>query len=143
MNAPAGGEIDRETLSLLKVEGSRATYEGSLTRTPEGDYRFWLKAPAVAGPKPRAEGKVLPPPGEMDLLRMNQPDMERSAEETHGRFYTLADADRVLDELPSGTRIALNTPQPPTLLWNHATMFALVLTLLGTEWALRKRKHLL
>ncbi|MCI0459070.1 MAG: VWA domain-containing protein [Gemmataceae bacterium] len=143
MQAPAGAEIDRETVPLLKVEGSRATYEGSLTRTPEGEYRFWLKAPVVTGPKPRAECKVLPPPGEMDLLRMNQPDMERSAEETHGRFYTLAEADRVLDELPSGTRVALNTPQPPTLLWNHFLVFALVLTLLGTEWALRKRKHLL
>jgi hypothetical protein len=137
------GETEKETLPLAKVPGSRATYEGLLTRTPEGEYHFWLSTPQVAGSKPRAEARVLLPAGEMERLRMNQPEMERAAEETHGRFYTLASADRLLDELPSGTRVALSTPQPPQLLWNHFTMFALALTLLGTEWVLRKRKHLL
>jgi hypothetical protein len=55
----------------------------------------------------------------------------------------LADAESLIDELPAGTRIALNTPQPPRLLWNHGIMFALALGLLGAEWVLRKRKHLL
>ncbi|HEV3446884.1 MAG TPA: VWA domain-containing protein [Gemmataceae bacterium] len=137
------GELEKATLHLAKVEGSRATYEGLITRTPEGEYHFWLAAPLVPDPKPRAECRVLPPPGEMDLLRMNQPDMERAAEETQGKFYTLADADRLVDDLPSGTRITLSTPQPPRLLWNHAAMFALALGLLSTEWLLRKRKHLL
>ncbi|HLN27448.1 MAG TPA: VWA domain-containing protein [Gemmataceae bacterium] len=139
----AKGEIEKETLSLAKMPGSRATYEGLLTRTPEGEYRFWLSAPVVAGSNPRAEARVLPPAGEMERLRMNQSDMERAAEETHGRFYTIANAERLLDELPSGTRVAFDTPQPPQLLWNHFAMFALVLTLLGSEWGLRKRKHLL
>jgi hypothetical protein len=79
----------------------------------------------------------------MDLLRMNQPDMEKAAEETHGKFYTLAEADRLADDLPAGVRIALSAPQPPRLLWNHFTMFALALGLLSVEWVLRKRKHLL
>ncbi len=136
-------EIERETLRLSKVEGSRATYEALLTRTPEGDYRFWLSAPLVAEWKPRAEARVLPPPGEMGQLRLNQPDMERAAEDTHGKFYTLADADRLIDDLPAGSRVSLNTPQPPRLLWNHATVFCLALGLLGAEWVLRKRKHLL
>jgi len=79
----------------------------------------------------------------MDRLRMNQQDMERAAEETHGRFYTLADADRLLDDLPVGTRVALTTRQPPRPLWNHLVLLALALTLLSSEWFLRKRKHLL
>jgi hypothetical protein len=79
----------------------------------------------------------------MDQLRMNLLGMKRAAEETHGRFYTPADADRVLDDLPAGSRVAITTPQPPRLLWNHFAMFALALGLLGTEWVLRKRKHLL
>jgi hypothetical protein len=137
------GDTDKETLRLSKVEGSRASYEGVLTRTPEGDYRFWLSSPLISGAKPHAEARVLPPPGEMEQLRMNQPDMERAATETHGHFYSLADADRLLDELPAGTRIAVNTPQPPKLLWNHGAMFAIALGLLGAEWLLRKRKHLL
>jgi hypothetical protein len=135
--------IEKETLQLAKLEGSRATFEAVLTRTPEGEYRFRLSAPSVSDPKPQAETRVLSPPGEMDQLRMNLLGMKRAAEETHGRFYTPADADRLLDELPAGSRVAINTPQPPRLLWNHFTMFFLALGLLGTEWVLRKRKHLL
>jgi hypothetical protein len=139
----AAVESEKETLRLTKVEGSRATYEGLLTRTPEGAYRFWLSQPEVAGAAPRAEARVLPPPGEMEQLRMNRADLERAAEETHGHFYTLADADHLLDDLPSGSRVALSTPQPPQTLWNHAAVFGLALGLLGAEWVLRKRKHLL
>ena len=136
-------EIEKETVQLAKLEGSRATFEAVLTRTPEAEYHFRLAAPLVADPKPQAECRVLPPPGEMDQLRMNQPDMRRAAEETHGRFYTLADANHLLDDLPAGTRITLHTPQTPRLLWNHVSVFALAVGLLGTEWVLRKRKHLL
>jgi len=75
-------ETEIQTLTLSKVEGSRATYEGLVTVTPEGDYRFWLSSPSVSGAKPRTECRVLAPPGEMDRLRMNQQDMERAAEET-------------------------------------------------------------
>jgi hypothetical protein len=137
------GEIETQVVTLAKVEGSRASYEALLTRTPEGDYRFWLSSPAVADPKPKAECRVLAPPGEMDRLRMNQQDLERAAQETHGRFYTLADAHRLPDDLPVGNRIALNSRQPPRPLWNHAMLFALALVLLSSEWFLRKRKHLL
>jgi hypothetical protein len=141
--AEAVAEIEKETLHLAKLEGSRATYEAVLTRTPEGAYRFRLSAPLVPDPRPQTDCRVLPPPGEMDQLRMNQVDMKRAALETHGRFYVLADADHLLDDLPAGTRVPLNTPHPPLLLWNHFAMFFLVLGLLSTEWVLRKRKHLL
>jgi hypothetical protein len=137
------GETEVQTLQLAKVEGSRATYEGLLTRTPEGEYRFWLSAPSSTGPRPRAECRVLPPPGELERLRMNQADLERAAEETHGKFYTLADAGKLLDDLPTGSRVVMSTPGPPWLLWNHIGLFGLVVGLLGTEWILRKRKHLL
>jgi hypothetical protein len=140
---PEDAESETQTLNLAKVEGSRATYETLLTRTPEGEYHFWLSSPTSTGSKPRVECRVLAPPGEMDNLRMNQQDLERAAEETHGRFYTLADADHLLSDLPSGNRVALNTRQPPRLLWNHFTLFGLALLLLGSEWFLRKRKHLL
>ncbi len=136
-------ETEVQTLQLAKVQGSRASYEALLTRTPEGEYRFRLSAPSVTGPQPRVECRVLPPPGEMERLQMNQPDMERAAEQTHGKFYTLADADKLLEELPTGTRIVTSTPGPPWLLWNHPATFALMIGLFGAEWILRKRKHLL
>src|SRR5262249_44220524 len=77
--------VEVQTISLAKVEGSRAAYEALLTRTPEGEYRFTLAAPVVQGAKPACECRVLAPPGEMEQLRMNQADMEKAAQESHGK----------------------------------------------------------
>jgi hypothetical protein len=93
--------------------------------------------------RPRAECQVKEPPGETEVLRMNRADMERAAEKTQGRFYTLTDADRLPQELPAGGRASLSSAGPPLLLWNSWPLFALVLALLTVEWLLRKRKHLL
>lgn len=137
------GDTEVRTLQLTKLEGMRATYEALLTRTPEGDYKFWLSQPAAGEPKPRAEARVLAPPGEMEKLRMNQADLEKAAEQSHGRFYTLADADHLLDDLPAGARVTINAPAPPLSLWNHPLLFLLALLFLTSEWLLRKRWNLL
>jgi hypothetical protein len=118
-------------------------YEALLTQTPEGEYRLWLSEPSVAGPRPQAEARVLAPPGEMDRLRMNRQEMEQAAEDSGGAFYTLAQADRVVGELPLGTRLTVNAPGPPYLVWNHFALFALALGLLTAEWVMRKQKNLL
>ena len=143
-----GGETEIQNLQLAKVEGSWATYEGLLVRTREGKYKFTLTAPDVSkqqpsGERPSAEAVVVPPPGELDRLRMNLEELKQAAGATEGRFYTLASADNVLEELPSGVRVVMNTPRPPQALWNHVLAFLLVLGLLAGEWVLRKRKHLL
>ncbi|MGH7170215.1 MAG: hypothetical protein ACRELG_08075, partial [Gemmataceae bacterium] len=141
-NPARPSDTEVRTMRLAKVDGSRATYETLLTRTPEGEYKFWLAAPS-ATPKPHAECKVVRPPGEMERLRMNQGDLQRGADESHGRFYTLADADRLLDDLPTGTRVTVNAPGPPYLMWNRFPLFLLAILLLTTEWLLRKQKNLL
>ncbi len=138
-----GAEPETQTVQLAKIEGSRSSYETLITRTPEGEYQFSLSSPTVQGARPRAECKVLAPPNEMEVLRMNEPDMQRAAEETRGGFYTLADADRLFAELPAGTRVTLNSSAPPVPLWNGWWVFALVLGLLTMEWVMRKRKNLL
>ncbi|HZY89496.1 MAG TPA: VWA domain-containing protein, partial [Gemmataceae bacterium] len=138
-----GGDTEVRTVQLAKVDGSRATYEALLTQTPEGDYKFWLSQPTAPSPKPRAECRVLAPPGEMELLRMNQPELERAAEESHGKFYTLADVGRLADELPAGNRVTVNASAPPRPLWNLPVLFLAALLLLTTEWLLRKQKNLL
>jgi hypothetical protein len=135
---------ERTTLKLAHVKGSRAHFEGVLTRTPVGHYEFLLEKPMVAGgSQPRAEGLVIAPPGELQRTRMNQGEMEEAARETHGRFYTLAEAEQLLDDLPNGTRTTLNAPGPPALIWNHAILLVVALLFLSAEWILRKRYHLL
>lgn len=139
---------ENQTLNLKKVKGSLTSYEGLLTQTREGKYHFWLSSPDVSkedpsGQKPSADARVDRPPGELDRLRMNQEEMTLAAEATRGKFYNIADANTLLDELPAGVRVSLNASRPPCLLWNHMLMFALVLFLLTGEWLLRKRKHML
>ena len=130
-------------MQLAKVEGTRAEYQTLVTRTPEGQYRFELTDPAVTGSRPRAEAKVLPPPGERDRIDMDRQALTRAAAESRGKFYTLADADTLADDLPEVARVPLNQPVPPVPLWNHAASFTLLLSLLGVEWLLRRRARLL
>jgi Aerotolerance regulator N-terminal/von Willebrand factor type A domain len=136
-------EPEHQTLTLAAREGTRATYETLLTRTPEGAYRFTLASPSGEGIPPRAEGRVLPPPGEMDRLQLNEVGLRRATQETHGTYYPLDRASRLIDELPTGPRVALDQPCPPVLLWNHWGMFLLAFSLLAAEWVLRKRWRLL
>jgi hypothetical protein len=136
-------DAELQTLRLARVEGSRATYDAVLTRSSAGSYRFRLASPAERAPVPEARARVLPPPGEMDELRMNRGDMERAALVSRGRFYLLADAHRLPGELPEMPRVALHQPRPPYRLWSHPTVFALAMGLLSFEWVLRKRRQLL
>ena len=145
-----GGSTDKWELSLAKVPGSRATYEDIMTKTPEGDYKFWLEIPAAWKAKldavnyvPRAEGRVVGPPDEKYGLRMNAAEMKQAAEETNGGFYTLADADKLPADLPKGEPGPRSPAGAPLLLWNGATCFLLALLLLTTEWLIRKQKNLL
>ena len=104
---------DTQTLQLARLAGSRGTFETILTQTPEGEYRFWLSEPAVK-PRPQVECKVLAPPGEMELLRMNQAEMEQAALLTQGKFYTLDTADALVDDLEAG-RLQEEIPPHGTL----------------------------
>jgi hypothetical protein len=156
-NPALAGDTEVRTVQLLKVlnsqprdgeankeeERSSRYYETLLTQTPEGEYRFWLSEPSVPNPKPHAEGRVLAPPGEMQRLRMAQQEMERAADDSGGRFYTIADAGRVIEEIPVGTRLTINTHGPPLQMWNHFVLFLVALSLLTVEWIMRKQKNLL
>ncbi|MFO0928730.1 MAG: VWA domain-containing protein [Gemmataceae bacterium] len=136
------GDKETRTLQLSKVDGSRGTYETILTQTPEGDYHFWLSEPE-AKPRPQADCKVLAPPGEMEKLRMNQVEMEQAAVASRGKFYTLASADRLIDELPTGARVTVTASGQPLLIWNLSGLFLLAGGLLTVEWLIRKQKNLL
>jgi hypothetical protein len=139
--APA--EPESQTVHLAPREGVRATYEALITRTPEGEYAFTLASPTAPGQRPRAEARVLPPPGELDRIPLNEPDMQRAARESRGTYYPLDRADKVPDELPAGPRVALDQPVEPLALWNSPALFALVLGLLTAEWVMRKKWRLL
>jgi hypothetical protein len=73
---------------------------------------------------------------------MDRRTLAAAAEATGGRFYTIADADRLLSELPAGRRVPIEN-LPPIPLWNRWWLLALFLACLTSEWILRKRKGML
>lgn len=139
--AMANGAVERQMLQLAAVPGARGIYETIVTRTPEGSYRLTLQG--VDGRAPIAEARVLAPPGEMDRLRLNRSDMERAAQLSRGRYFSITDAEQLPDELPPLPRITLHQPRPPWPIWNTPLICLIGLSLLAGEWLGRKRQQLL
>jgi hypothetical protein len=170
MNSAGQSETERQTLELNRLKDTSGAYEGVMTRTLAGEYIFALKSPLPAtGVVPRAFCRVIPPrdedpaihrsddafgDDEMDVehlyeqsekarLSINAEEMQKAGDSTGGSYYAFPSADELLKRLPDGKRVRLDVPSPPWLLWNHVAVFLLGLALLGSEWILRKRKHLL
>jgi hypothetical protein len=132
----------KQNLPLTRSAANRGIFEGVLTQLNEGKYHAWLAAPALEGDPPAADFLVLAPPGEFASTAVDASELERAAVETKGKFYRLARAGGLVDDLPRGRQDPIDS-LPPLILWNQWPLLALFLTLLITEWMLRKRKGLL
>jgi hypothetical protein len=142
---PGSGPTESTVLTLARSPGPGVQYETTLTRTPEGEYRFTLTdpEPQPGSSPPSAVARVLPPLSERDRVQLNKPDLASAAAISNGGFYTLANADKLFDELKNLQRVPLNQPCPPVELWNNPLVYLLVMLLLSAEWLLRKRERLL
>ena len=78
------------------------------------------------------------PPGEFENVQLASADLRRAAETTHGRYYTVAESDRLFKDLPSGRQVPIEA-LPPEVLWNKWWVLLAFLCLIVTEWVLRKR----
>jgi hypothetical protein len=149
--APTGGEVSVQVdqkghgshrLTLKPSPGSRNLFEGALPQAPEGDYEVRLLPPPVLdGPLAATTFRVEPPAGEMERIPMNEPELNRAATLSGGKFYTPETTARLLDELPRPQKVPLDT-DPPIPLWNTWVVLGLFLAVITAEWLLRKRKQL-
>ncbi len=89
-----------------------------------------------------ARFSVVPPPGEFARTEMDAAALAAAAETTHGKFYTIADADRLLTDLPAGRRVPIRN-LPPIPIWNRWWLLSAFLSCITAEWILRKRKGML
>jgi hypothetical protein len=138
-------QVEREgagqrTAELRRLAGHRDIFETMLTQVEDGRYRIRLSSPLVEGTM--ADFVVVPPPGEMDRVQMNQAELRQVAEQTEGSFFSIDEADGLFDKLPPGRRVALHT-DPPFPLWRTWPMLGLFFTLLLVEWIVRKRARML
>jgi hypothetical protein len=126
----------------MRRAAGRGVFEAVLDRLAAGTYHVRIAAPTLDGQSPATDFTVLPPPGEFAQIRMNAAEMRRAAEISGGRFYTFDVADRLLDDLPAGRQVPIES-LPPLPLWNRWPVVALLLALLIAEWILRKRRGML
>jgi hypothetical protein len=149
--APAGHDVSvvigaanqpRRRVALRRNPAVETVFQASLEDLPVGDYEALLAEPQLPGNPPATQFSVVAPPGEFARPQMDAATLSAAAETTRGKFYTLADANRLLEELPAGRRMLLED-LPPTDLWNRWWMLAAFLGVITTEWILRKRKGML
>ncbi len=65
--------------------------------------------------------------------------MQQAAEADQGALLYLQGRLRLIDDLPAGRQVPVES-LPPVPLWNRWPLLALILGLLIGEWLLRKRK---
>jgi hypothetical protein len=131
----SGGKSQR--LTPRRTSAGRDLFEASIENLPIGSYHAWVAAPQLAGGAPAADFTVVAPPGEFARVEMDAREMQRAADQSRGRFYTFATADRLLEELPEGRLVPIES-LPPRSLWNSWPVLLAFLVLLAIEWILRK-----
>ena len=124
-------------LTLRRSVAGQAVFQGTLTEPGVGEYHAWLAVPSMEGAAPSTDFRVVAPPGEFERIEMDAVALRRAAERTGGKFYTLETASRLLRDLPRGRQVPVES-LPPTPLWNRWFVILAFLTLLVTEWILRK-----
>jgi hypothetical protein len=129
-------------VQLQRNPTNRGVFEATANEMVDGSYHVWLAEPAVEGNVPAADLVVVAPPGEMEHLQMDAGELKQAAETTHGKFYRVHEAGRVLTDLPPGHQVPIES-LPPVPLWNRWWVLALFLGLVVSEWILRKQQGMI
>ena len=131
-----------QRVKLQRNATSRGIFEAAFNDAMDGKYHAWVASPTLEGNAPSADFLVAAPPGELERVQMDSGELKRAAAETRGRFYRVSDVDRLLDDLPPGHQVPIET-LPPEVLWNRWWLLLAFLGLIVSEWILRKRKGML
>ncbi len=131
-----------QRISLHRNATNRGVFEGLFNEAMDGRYHAWVATPTFPGKAPATDFLVVAPPGELERVQMDVGELKRAADETRGRFFYINQVERLLDELPSGRQVPIET-LPPESLWNKWWLLTAFLGLIVTEWILRKRKGML
>jgi hypothetical protein len=129
-------------LTLRRNATNRGIFEGVIAKPADGGYHAWLASPTLEGRAPSDDFLVVAPAGEFERTQMDLPELQRAAADTRGKFYTVTNAGRLLNDLPEGRQVPIESMEP-IVLWNKWPALALFLGLIIVEWVVRKRRGLL
>ncbi len=128
----------RQRVKLQRDLARRGMFEGTVSHLAEGSYRAWIAAPTVEGNPAAASFTVVPPPGELARLAMDAGDLRAAAKTSQGRFFDARSAHRLLDALPAGRQVRIDS-LPAVPVWNSPLLAGLFVALLTCEWLIRRR----
>ena len=126
------------TVTLQRDAVQRGVFATTLDPLADGAYRAWLVGPELAGLPPATRFAVVAAGGEQARLALDVPELKAAARASHGRYYALADASRLSDELPRGRQVRIES-LPPEPYWNRWPVATVFVALITAEWLLRKR----
>ena len=126
-----------QRIQLHRAAAARGVFTGTLDGLTVGNYHGWVAIPPIEGRAPAVDFTVVAPAGEFESVRMDAPALRAAAKQTNGRFYTFNTAGDLLEDLPPGHQVPIES-LPPRPLWNKWPVLLLFLTLLIGEWVLRK-----
>jgi hypothetical protein len=138
--APAGDEATialespgqaRRRVALRRNSSAAGVFDAQLADLAVGRYRAILTSPQLSGSPPSAQFSVTAPAGELARPEMDVDALVAAAESTHGKFYTIADAEGLLVDLPAGRRVPIEN-LPPIPIWNHWWILAAFLGCIGS-----------
>jgi hypothetical protein len=131
-----------QRIKLSRNATTRGIFETTFSDAMDGKYHAWLATPTFEGQAASADFLVVAPPGELERVQMDATALKQAAQETRGKFYRIGDVGRLLDDLPPGRQVPIET-LPPKVLWNQWWLLLAFLGLIVSEWILRKRKGML
>lgn len=139
------GRSPRE-LTLEAIPGQAGWFRGRFTADWTGSAVVRLPLPDAGdtGQSPalvkhlRVEGSDI----ELRTLRLQEEALKRLAQQTGGRYIPLDQASELPERIPDASHVR-TTRGADRPLWDRAWVMLLVAMLLGVEWALRRRNHLL
>jgi hypothetical protein len=135
-----GGE--RRNITLRRNATARGVFEGAAGALADGKYRAWIASPTLEGQPPSQEFQITAPPGELARTRMDAAELTGAAKISFGKFYRFGQTGKLLDDLPRGRQVRIES-LPPKPLWNAPLLAGLFVVLIAAEWLLRKRVGLL
>lgn len=132
----------RRQITLRRSTAGRGIFEGVFPRSSEGSYHAWVATPTLEGRAPATDFVVVVPPGEFERLQVDKAALQRACDDSRGRLFTMANVAQLRKALPKGRQIPVEA-LPPIALWNKWPLLLLFLTMIVSEWILRKRLGLM
>lgn len=139
VTTPTGAIVEVPMERSLREEG---TYTARYVAPERGTYALTAVARMGRDTLRSAPGAMLADDGGADVeqAELRTPLLRRIADETGGRYYPLADANRLIDDVTyteSGV-----TQRDARDLWDAPVVFLTLVLLLGMEWAWRRHRGL-